>query len=521
MSVPGPTRAAQPDRAAPGDPQRGSRAAIAGIGMCVMLVFGLGASVNLAVGRLATSALQPTATQVLWIVDSYLIVFGCLLIPSGAIGDRFGRKGALLCGLMLMIVGSVGSAVAPSVALLLGARALTGAGAALVLPNSLPLLMSCYPQNRRGHAVALWTALSGAGGVAGNMVGGVVLQFFDWQALFAVAAPLAALGLFVAAKFLPRVDRHHHSVDVHGVLILVVSVFALLFGIIEGTELGWTSPAVLLAFIAGLCFLAFFVGYEIRREQPLLDPRVFRHPGMRAGTLGIVVSFIAMYSVFYLNGQYLMNVKGYPAALAGLGTAPLAVVIFLVSPRSARLADRYGSRPVVACGLLVVVAGLGLFSLCGPSTPYVLYAGCIIVVGVGSGLSNPPLSQAVITSLPAHQAGVGSGINSFSREIGGALGFAVFGTLLNARFADALPAVLRRFQDDAAGGQALGSALSGVERSGAASADRLSAQIREAFTAGMAESLRVVGVILLLASLLVALWLRRPVSDQNTSREKQ
>ncbi|WP_222109291.1 MFS transporter [Streptomyces cupreus] len=404
---------------------------------------------NLAVGRLATSALQPTATQVLWIVDSYLIVFGCLLIPSGAIGDRFGRKGALLC--------------------------------------------------RRGHAVALWTALSGGGGVAGNMVGGVVLQFFDWQALFAVAAPLAALGLFVAAKFLPRVDRHHHSVDVRGVLILVVSVFALLFGIIEGTELGRTSPAVLMAFIAGLYFLTFFVRYEIRREQPLLDPRVFRHPGMRAGTLGIVVSFIAMYSVFCLNGQYLMNVKGYPAALAGLGTAPLAVVIFLVSPRSARLADRYGSRPVVACGLLVVVAGLGLFSLCGPSTPYVLYAACIIVVGVGSGLSNPPLSQAVITSPPAHQAGVGSGINSFSRKIGGALGFAVFGTLLNARFAE----------------------LGSVERPGAASADRLSAQIREAFTTGMAESLRVVGVILLLASLLVALWLRRPVSEQNTSREKQ
>ncbi|MGF0169500.1 MFS transporter [Streptomyces sp. Marseille-Q5077] len=506
--------------AARGGALPGSRTAAAALGMCVMLVFGLGASVNLAVGRLATSALHPTPTQVLWIVDSYLIVFGCLLIPSGALGDRFGRKGALLAGLALMVVGSLGSAVSPTVPLLLAARAVTGAGAALILPNSLPLLIGCYAADKRGHAVALWTALSGGGGVAGNVVGGAVLQYFDWQALFAVAAPLAAFGLAVAARSLPRVERHHHPVDTGGVLLLVVTVFCVLFGIIEGAELGWASPAVLLALAAGASFLLLFCRHELRRAEPMLDPRVFRRPGMRAGTLGIVVSFIAMYSVFYLNGQYLMNVKEYPAALAGLGTAPLAVVIFLVSPRAARLADRHGARPVVACGLLLVVAGLGLFSLCGPGTPYVLYAGCIVVVGVGSGLSNPPLSNAVVTSVPARQAGVGSGVNSFSREIGGALGFAVFGTLLNIRFTDALPARLRHLKDDSAGGQALGTTLRGARHLGSDNAARLAAQVREAFSTGMAESLRVIGVVLLLAALLVVNWLRPHDAQRNSSREK-
>ncbi|MFD7137815.1 MFS transporter [Streptomyces sp. NPDC059894] len=504
--------------AAPGGARPGPRVATAALGMCVMLVFGLGAGVNLAVGRLATSALHPTPTEVLWIVDSYLIVFGCLLIPSGALGDRYGRKGALLTGLALMVVGSLASAVSPTVALLLVARAVTGAGAALILPNSLPLLVHCHPPEKRGHAVALWTALSGGGGVAGNIVGGAVLEFFDWQALFAVAAPLAACGLAVAARSVPRVERHHHSVDAGGVVLLVVAVFGVLFGIIEGSELGWSSPAVLLAFGAGAVFLGLFCRYELRRAHPLLDPRVFRRPGMRAGTLGIIVSFIAMYSVFYLNGQYLMNVKGYPAVLAGLGTAPLAVVIFLVSPRAARLADRYGSRPVIACGLLVVVAGLGLFSLCGPGTAYVLYAGCIVVVGIGSGLSNPPLSQAIVASVPAHQAGVGSGVNSFSREIGGALGFAVFGTLLNIRFTEALPAGLRHLEGSA-GGQALGTALRGAEDSGSAAAS-LAAQVREAFTTGMAESLRVVGLVLLLAAFLVVTWLRPRDEEQDTSGEK-
>jgi EmrB/QacA subfamily drug resistance transporter len=418
-----------------------------------------------------------------------------------------------------MVVGSLGSALSPTVAPLLVARAVTGAGAALILPNSLPLLISCHPPEKRGHAVALWTALSGGGGVAGNIVGGAVLQFFDWQALFAVAAPLAVFGLAVAAKSLPRVERHHHSLDAGGVLLLVVAVFGVLFGIIEGSEIGWTSPAVLLSFAAGAALLALFCRYELRRERPLLDPRVFRHAGMRAGTLGIIVSFVAMYSVFCLNGQYLMNVKDYPAVLAGLGTAPLAVVIFLVSPRAARLADRYGSRPVIACGLLVVVVGLGLFSLCGPRTAYVLYAGCIVVVGIGSGLSNPPLSNAIVASVPADQAGVGSGVNSFSREIGGAFGFALFGTLLNTRFAQALPAGLRHAKGSDAG-QALGTALRSAEHSGAAAA-RLSAQVREAFTTGMAESLRLIGLILLLAALLVVAWLRPQAGERTTSQEKQ
>ncbi|WP_079168880.1 MULTISPECIES: MFS transporter [unclassified Streptomyces] len=480
---------------------------MASVGLCVTLVFGLGAGVNLAVGRLATGALHPTATQVLWIVDTYLVVFGCLLIPSGAVGDRFGRKGALLTGLAVMAAGSVASAAAPTVPVLLAARAVTGAGAALVLPNSLPLMLSCYPEERRGHAVAVWTALSGGGGVLGNIAGGAVLQFADWQALFAVAAPLAAAGLLLVAVSVPRAERLPRPLDPGAVALLVLAVFGVLFGIIEGPELGWASAPVLVAFGCGAALLALFAVYELRRKHPLLDPRAFRAPGLRAGTLGIVASFVAMYAVFYLNGQYLMDVKGYPPVLAGLGTAPLAVVIFAVSPRSVRLAERHGTWRVVAAGLLVVVAGLGLFSLCGPDTPYALYAVCIVVVGVGSGLSNPPLSQAIVASLPAAQAGVGSGVNSFSREIGGSLGFALFGTLLGSGFSGALPEGLRE-QQGAAGGRALGALLDGVHRTGGAAADRLAEQVRVAFTTGMSEALRLVGLLLLLVSALVVGWLR-------------
>ncbi|GGM52868.1 MFS transporter [Longimycelium tulufanense] len=493
--------AARPAVAAP------RRAATAAICLCVALVFGLGASVNLAVGRLATSALQPSATEVLWIVDTYLVVFGCLLIPAGAIGDRFGRKGIMITGLAVLAAGSVASAVAPSVPLLLAARALTGAGAAFILPCSLPLMVANYPAEQRGHAVAVWTAMSGIGGVAGNVLGGLVLQFFDWQALFAVAAPIALLGLALIAATAPTVERHDHRIDLGGVAILVVGVFALLFGIIQGQELGWTSGPVLTGFAVALVVLTAFVLFELRQQHPLIDPRAFRYAGLRAGTLGIIVSFIAMYSVFYLNGQYLMNVKGYAAVLAGLGTAPLAVVLFLVSPRAVKLANRFGGRSVVTVGLLVVVTGLLLFSLCGPETVYPLYAACIVVVGLGSALSNPPLSTAIISSLPPHQQGVGSGINSFSREIGGALGFAIFGTILNGHFATGLPSRVRDMPGEAGdvARRAVGSALAVIRDSGV-DVESLSQAVRLAFTDAMSVALRVVALILLLATVLVAIW---------------
>ncbi|WP_073490165.1 MFS transporter [Streptoalloteichus hindustanus] len=484
------------------------------VGLCVAMVFGLGAAVNLAVGRLSTSALHPSATQVLWIVDTYLVVFGCLLIPAGSVGDRFGRKGAMLTGLAVLTVGSVGSALAPTVPLLLVARAVTGAGAALVLPSSLPLLTQVFPADQRGRAIATWTAMSSVGGVAGNVLGGLVLQYFDWQMLFAAAAPLAVVGMALVAATAPRVPRHERPLDPVGVLVLVGGVLALLFGIIEGQRDGWLAPVVLLAFGAAAVLLTVFVLVELRREHPLIDPRAFLRPGLRSGALGIVVSFVAMYSVFALNGQYLMSVKGYPAVLAGFGTLPMAVMMFVASRRAAGLAERIGARAVVVGGLLGVAAGLALYSLCGPDTPYPLYALCVLLVGAGSGLSNPLLSTAILSALPASRAGVGSGINSFSREFGGALGFALFGTLLNGAFGPALPASLRELPGEAgeAARRAVGSALALVHERGGPEAAAVDHAVRVAFSDAAGFALRLVAALVAVATVLVVVWYpaRRP-----------
>ncbi|WP_413724092.1 MFS transporter [Sodalis sp. RH16] len=479
---------------------------------CAALVFGLGASLNLAIGRIATSPLHPSATAVLWIVDTYLVVFGCLLIPAGAIGDRYGRKQTMLAGLALLAFGSLLSAAAAGVPALLVGRAAAGAGAALILPNSLALLVQVYPPHQKSHAIAMWTAMTGLGGALGNILGGLVLQFAQWQAIFTVAVPLALAGLVLTAWLAPRLAGHEHPLDLMGAAILMLGIFSLLTGLIEGQELGWLSAKVIGAFCLSGLFLAIFVWMEAKRKHPLLDPGIFRARGLCAGMLGMAVSFIGMYSMFYLNGQYLMSIKGYPPALAGLAILPLVAVVFWVSPRSIKLAQRIGPRPVVAAGLAALVAGLGLLRHCGTDSPYWFFALSIGVVGMGSGLSNPLLSSAIIGSLPPRQAGVGAGINSFTREIGGALGIALFGSLLATTFPSRLPPALA--QAPGATTQSIGAALAYAR-----STPGLSSQIpavRQAFVAATAQSLLLVMLVLAVAVILVTLWY--PASAKATEK---
>jgi EmrB/QacA subfamily drug resistance transporter len=490
------------------------QALLAIVSGCVVLVFGLGASVNLAVGRLAISALRPTPAQVLWIVDTYLVAFGCLLIPAGALGDRYGHKRMLSAGLLILAAGSIASALAPTVLLLLAGRALAGAGAALILPNSLSLLVDAFPPEARPQAIAVWTGMTGLGGALGNVGGGLVLQYYDWQMLFAIAAPLAVIAWLMVACAAPNRAGGQTPLDMLGVGILVPGVFALLYGIIEGPEHGWTSETVLGSFAAAAVIFTWFVRHGLRREHPLIDPRLLRLPGLGAGSCGVVLSFVGMYSVFYLNGQYMMSAKGYSPLIAGLCVMPMAVALFVVSPRSVTLARRHGPRKTLMAGLFSLAAGLALLACCTRSTPYPVYGAILLLIGLGSALSNPLLSMAIIASLPPGQAGIGTGINSFTREIGGALGVALFGSLLNAAYAQRLPPPVRLLVGPADGpaGRAIGSTLAAIHQHAGAQAARLEALAQDAFTDAMGLALLVVVALLLLGSIPVALWIREGIT---------
>ncbi|CAM5341084.1 MFS transporter [Streptomyces avidinii] len=427
--------AANPANPAPPAAPALTRAALLVLCGCVLVAQAMVAAVNLLIPQLAASALHPTPGQLLWTVDAYVIVFAALLIPAGALGDRYGRKGALLAGLALFAAGGALSALAAGPAVLIAGRALCGAGAALIMPATMSVLIHLSPPERRGRALATWTLSAGLGGLAGNVGGGLAGEFLTWRALFWAVVPLGALLALAVARMVPRTpSRPDAAVDPAGAALLAGALLAVVYAIIEGPSYGWGSARVLTAFGAGAALLAAFTGYALRAARPLLDPRIFASGRLRAGALGIGAAFFGLFSLFFVNAQYLQYAKGFSPAQTGFAIVPLTVGMALVPRFGARLQERTGPRLPVGAGLGLIGGGLLLVSTADAGTPYPLYALYLLVLSVGTGLCAPALTLTVVAELPAHQAGLGSGLNTAAREIGAALGVAVVGTVLASRF---------------------------------------------------------------------------------------
>ncbi|MFF0593013.1 MFS transporter [Streptomyces antibioticus] len=396
---------------------------------CVLVAQSMVAAINLLIPQLGSSSLHPSSAEVLWTVDAYVIVFAGLLVPAGAVGDRYGRKGALLAGLALFAAGAATSALATAPAVLIAGRGVSGAGAALITPATLSILVHLAGPERRAQALASWTLSLGLGGMAGNLGGGLVGQYLSWRALFGAMVPLAALLALAVLVTTPRTARAPGGrPDPAGTLLLTAGLVAVLFGVIEGPGHGWTSPDILLAFTAGALLIALFTVHALRSPAPLFDPRVFRSPRLRATTLGMATGFFGLFALFFVNSQYLQEVKGYGPALTGVAIVPLIVGMAVVPKLAARWSAR--PRPVIGSGLALIGVGLLAASTAGPGTPYPLYACWLLVISAGTGLSMPALTLGVVAALPARQAGLGSGLGTSAREIGAALGVAVAGTVL-------------------------------------------------------------------------------------------
>ena len=456
--------------------------------LCVVLVVGMVAAINLAVPMLAASTIHPSASALVWIVDTYVIFFACLVIPGGAAGDRFGRKGVLISGLALFAAGALLSAVAPNLIVLLLGRAITGVGAAAILPNTLAVLLHAVPAERRGPTIAVWASMTGIGGVVGNVGGGAVLATGSWRWLFAVAVPVALLLVGFVARIAPVSGRHNRRLDPVGTLLLTAASVALLVGIVQGPEAGWASPIVIAGFAAAAALFTAWTLVELRVEHPLLDPRLFRIAGLRSACLGMTAIFFGMFALFYVNASYLQYGKGYSTLETGLGILPLTLPVILGARHVDRLVQRIGLDLTIALAFTFGGAGLLGLSTSHTGTPYAGYAGWLIVTGIGVMLALPTLSTAISDSLPRDQAGMGAGLQAATREFGSALGVAVIGTVLTARFVDELPVGLR-------GEHTVAQAL--------ASEPGSAHQILTAFVAGADAGLRVVGIAVLVIGCLV------------------
>ncbi len=402
--------------------------------LCISLVLIVVAvsSLNVAIPTIQQE-LGASSTELQWIIDAYALVFAGFLLPAGALGDRFGRKGALQVGLVIFGICAVVASFSSSPAQLIASRAVMGLGAALVMPATLSIIQSSFPPHERAKAVATWAGLAGAGGAIGPLLSGLMLKWFWWGSVFFINLPLVAALLYLCWRIVPTSkDPHGHPLDPIGSVFSVIGLVALVFGIIEGPEWGWTSGGTLLAFGLAAVFLVAFVGWELRAEHPTLDPRLFRFRGFGMGSASITTIFFCMFGMFFIASQFLQYVKGYSPLHAGLATMPSALMMIVVSPRSPRITAAFGVRKTMRVGFVLAAIGLVGMGTLDAHSSYWHFLASLIVLASGIALVMPPSTTAIIGSLPLSKAGVGSAVNDVTREVGGAVGIAVLGSVLNS-----------------------------------------------------------------------------------------
>jgi EmrB/QacA subfamily drug resistance transporter len=399
--------------------------------MCaaVALVMAMVTMVNTALPDLARSIGAGQAQQT-WIVDAYTLVLAALVLPAGALGDRFGRRGVLIAGLALFALSCVIPLLADSSGWLITSRAVTGLGAALIMPSTLSIISASFPKDRRSRAIGVWAALAGLGGLLGVIASGLVLRHHSWHAVF-VAPGATAVLLAVAAATVPTSrERRPRPPDLLGSALSALAVGSVVFGILTSAEHGWSDPRVAAALSSGVALGGLFVLVELRSADPLLDVRLFTDRRFALGALSVTLQLTAAYGAMFGLIPYLQLVRGYSPLGSGLALWPIALSMLPLALVSARLAERFGLRWVTVLGLGAVAAGLWLIGGLGPQDGGLPLNLGVVVLGAGIGLSTPAATTAIMDNAPPDRYGVASAVNDVTRELGSALGIALAGSLL-------------------------------------------------------------------------------------------
>jgi MFS transporter, DHA2 family, multidrug resistance protein len=455
--------------------------------------------------------LGASASDLQWIVDAYAIVFAGLLLSAGAIGDRFGRRRALLAGLAVFGLGTFIGGVASSSTQLIAGRAVMGIGAAFIMPATLSIITSIFPPHERVRAIAIWAGFAGAGASIGPVVTGGLLEGFWWGSTLLVNVPIVVAIVAAVVAFAPDSrDDTKTPLDPVGALLSLVGLSTLIFGIIQGPEDGWTSTTVLGAFLVAGLALSLFVAWERRSDHPMLPLTLFRDRRFSTGSVVITVAFFVMFGFFFLVTQYFQFGRGYSPLEAGLAGLPPALSFIAFSPRSAALAERYGAARVMALGLAIVAGGFGLLSILTPDTPYLVIAGALALLGAGMAITVAPATGEIMTSVPLTKAGVGSAVNDTTRELGGALGIALMGSIANTAYRSnidldgvRLPAGTRAVAEESIGAA---DAVAGRVPGGEALTTQAASAFTDAFTLANTVS---VGIALAAAAGVLVVWRRR------------
>lgn len=489
----------------------------------IVALFGVSVDNTILIIALPTLArdLQASAADLQWMVDAYILVFAGFLLLSGALADRYGRRLMLVIGLALFGVGSVFAPFVTSADQLIALRAFMGLGASFMMPATLSIIADVFDSEERPKAIAAWGSISAIGIVAGPILGGWLLDHFAWPSVFLVNVPFAIAGIIATMAVVPESRAPGRvSLDLVGAALSVVGLVALVYAIIEIPARGWDDPSVLLAFAVAAVALGAFIAWERRTPAPMLDVGLFRDQGFAAACLSVTLVFFALNGALFFLTQYMQGVQGLDAFETGLRFIPVAIGVMLGAGISAGAVRRLGARVVTSAGLALMAVGLLGFALIRVDSGDLFVGMLLFVCSAGIGLAMTPATDAIMGALPPDQFGVGSAVNDTTREVGGAMGIAILGSLFATAYSDRLrPQLPPNVPEDVARivTDSLAGAMAVAEQVGGAIGQALVVAAQDAFVAAMALT-TVVGSVIAFGGVLVAvIWMPRRPSDHAES----
>lgn len=386
---------------------------------------------------------QASATMTQWFVNSYILTFASLLLVMGFVGDKYGRKRTMNAGLAVFMLGSIAAALANTSMQFLMTQVVMGAGAAMLVPQTLSILVDTFPSKEKALAIAIWTGVAGLGSGLGPLIGGFLLRRFPVSSVFTVNIPLVlfslALGYFVVFE---SKDSRAPKLDLLGTVYSAIAIIAITFAFIVAPGFGWVSLPVIIAFAAGVLSLAAFIRHENRLKDPLLDLGFFSDPRFATGVVGISAVFFALMGMMFLATQFLQTVREWSALQAGLMMLPMAVMLAIGSVLSKKLADKLGNTRVIVLGTTMTGISMTVLHFWSLDSSVLFITLSLAFFGAGVGLAMGPSTNEIMTPIPADKAGQGSSINTLARQVSGAIGIAILGSVLNSRYVTNLEGVV-------------------------------------------------------------------------------
>lgn len=461
---------------------------------------------NVALPTIA-SALQVGTSELQWIVNAYVLVLAGLMLTCGVLGDRWGRKRLILIGLVLFGAASVAATWADSAGVLIAARAVMGLGGAIIMPVAFAVLPALFPSHERGKAVAVTVAATALGIPLGPLIGGWLLEHFWWGSIFLINIPMAGLALAAIAVLMPEnKDPHPPRPDLLGAVLSTAGLVALVYGLIEAPDRGWSNPVVVAALAAAAVLLAAFGWWQLRIDHPMIDLRLFKRRQFLWGSVaGVLVTF-GMLGMLFVIPQYLQLVEGFDPFDTGLRLLPMIGGLVVGASAGERIAARTGHRIPITVGLLLLAAGMAVGAGTDVHSAYAFVAAWLVAVGMGIGMALSPAMDAVLAALPPERSGSGTAITMTLRQVGGALGIALLGSVLSQGYTTRLDTTGLPAEAVDAAQDSLAGALAVAVRAGNPG---LAADAQDAFVHGMTLVLLVCAGVALLSAIAVAVLMPR------------